>query len=822
MRTIPLALAAGLQTSLLAALFANAGPTAAQPALNPAAPAASAPGGRPALQPSTTLQALPRGNAATVLPTVLQARSLRGQPELEVVAEGAAEFRRGGLVVQADRLAYDSARDLASAKGQVRVSRDGMVYSGPEMQLRVQRFEGWFAQPEFEFTQLGAGGRAQRIDFVDGTHSRATAAEYTSCPRNTDEAPAWVLRADRVSLDLENNEGIAEGASLRFLGLPILALPTLSFPLSDNRRSGWLPPLFDSDNRSGIEISAPYYWNIAPNRDATLTPRVITRRGLGLNTEFRYLEPSLQGSLAVDWLPNDRLAGRPREAVQWDHEGSWGSAGSGLRYSASVVRVSDDDWWKDFPNAGRSLTARLLPLRAGVEKAFVLPSGEGLVYARALRWQVLQGSDALVVSPYQRSPQVGVRLSGSMGLWKGAATAPGLLYSLESEYNRFTLPGGDATRAGRVGGERWHAQGSLSWPWRDPAWFVVPRLSVNAASYGPQAPLPAVLTNASSDGRSRSTRVIPSFSVDSGLAFERQIEAFGRAVQQTLEPRLLYVNTPFRAQSQLPNYDAAGKDFNFGSIYTDNQFSGVDRVSDSHQITAGFTTRFVDSQTGAEALRLGLVQRYLFRTQQVTAQTDGTPDGPPQQQRFSDALLLGSTSLVPSWTLDAAVQFNPEIQRSVRSIVGARYSPGPYQTVSATYRLARGLNEQLELGWQWPIWKDATTTPARSNALTNNGSCKGTWYGVGRVNYSLRDTRITDSVLGLEYDAGCWITRVVAERLSTGSSQATTRFMLQLELVGLSRIGSNPLKVLKDNIPGYRLLRDERRSGSPAEDAVTD
>jgi LPS-assembly protein len=811
MRISSLALAAGL-------FVHGGGAWAQQPVVAAVPSAASAPS--TALQASPSLQALPRGPASAQLPTVLQAQRIQGQPEMETVAEGAAEFRRGGLVVRADRLAYDAAKDLASAKGQVRVSRDGAVYSGPELQLRVQRFEGWFLQPQFEFTQLGAGGRAERIDFIDSTRSRATAAEYTSCPRDTANEPAWVLRADRVSLDLETNEGIAEGATLRFLGLPILALPTLSFPLSDNRRSGWLPPAFDSDNRSGVEISAPYYWNIAPNRDATFTPRIITRRGLALDTEFRYLEPSFQGTLAVDWLPNDRIAGRAREAVQWNHEGRlpWG-----VQYSSDGVRVSDDDWWKDFPNASRSLTARLLPLRLAIERPFSLPNGQGLVYARALRWQVLQGSDAVVESPYQRRPQIGVQLAGEASL-----AGQTLHYTWESEYNRFTLPNAVPARAARSDGERWHVQGSLSWPQRQPGWFVVPKLSLNGASYGPQAPLPVDLSKPQNTGTARATRVIPSFSLDTGLEFERQAQAFGQPWRQTLEPRLLYVNTPYRAQSQLPNYDAAAKDFNFGSIYSDNQFSGIDRVSDSHQITAGFTTRFVNPYSGAEALRLGLVQRYLFRTQRVAAQADGTPDGPPQEQRFSDALLLGSTNLLPAWTLDAAVQFNPEIQRSVRSIVGARYSPGPYRTVSATYRLARGLSEQLELGWQWPIGlpgmapEIARAAGRASEGSTAGNGCRSTWYAVGRINYSLRDTRVTDSVLGLEYDAGCWVARVVAERLSTGSSQATTRFMLQLELVGLSRIGSNPLKVLKDNIPGYRLLREERRAPTQNDDRAFD
>ena len=763
MRITPLALAAGL--------LAGAGAARGQAPPPPVAAAASALG----LEPSRALQPLPRGEAARRLPAVLQADRIRIQPEQETVAEGDVEFRRGGTVVKADRLSYDSAQDLAGASGHVRVSRGGAVYTGPELQLRVQRFEGFLLQPEFEFTQLGAGGRADRIDFLDSARSRATRAEYTSCPREGPEEPAWVLRADSVRLDLDSNEGMADGAVLRFLGVPILALPALSFPLSDARKSGWLPPSIDTDNRSGVELSVPYYWNIAPQRDATLTPRILTRRGLGLDSEFRYLEPRDEGLLALDWLPNDRLTGTSREALQWSH---LGSTAGGLRYAVDMVRVSDDEWWKDFRNAGRSLTPRLLPLRASVEQPFTAGTGEGLVYARAMQWQVLQGSDAPVVSPYERTPQIGLRLAAQGGAWQ---------YALETEYNRFTLPQGAAARAAREGGERVHLLGHLSYAIRAPGWWVVPRLGLNAASYRQES--------------THESRAIPTFSIDAGFEFERRTEAFGRSLHQTLEPRLLYVRTPYRMQSQLPNYDAAAKDFNFVSIYTDNQFSGIDRVSDAHQLTAGVTTRFVDATTGAEALRLGLVQRYLFRNQRVTAQADGTPDGAPLEQRFSDALVLGSTSVLPGWTLDGAMQYSPDLQRSVRSIVGVRYSPGPLRTLSTTYRLARGLNEQVEVGWQWPVF----------SAGKDGSSCKGSWYSVGRLNYSLKDSRITDSVLGVEYDAGCWIGRFVAERLSTGRSEATTRLMFQLELVGLSRIGSNPLKVLKDNIPGYRLLREERR-----------
>jgi LPS-assembly protein len=783
MRIIPLALAAGLLASggLAQGDGPGPGPTAA------AAPASAASG--VALQPSLVLRSLPRGAAAAQLPTFLRAQSLTSQAELETVAEGKAEFRRGGLVIRADRLAYDSAQDLASAKGDVRVSRDGALYKGPELQLRVQRFEGFFLEPEFEFPLLGASGRAARIDFLDGARSRATRAEYTSCPRDDGVEPAWVLRTDSVRLDFDTNEGVAEGAVLRFLGTPILALPSLSFPLSDARKSGWLPPSVSTDNRSGVEFSMPYFWNIAPNRDATITPRIISKRGLGLDTEFRYLESQLSGVVTLDWLPEDRLARRSREALLWTHEGRLDEQ---TRYAADLVRVSDDGWWKDYPGATRSLTPRLLPLHLGIERSFVLFGGTGLAYARTTQWQVLQGADTAVVAPYERVPQLGLRLGGR---------AFGLQYSVETEYNRFSLPAGDAAQAGRSGGDRVHLLGALSWPQREAGWFLVPKVSVNAAAYN----------GASVLGESRS-RVIPTLSLDTGLELERTTQAFGRAMRQTLEPRLLYVLTPYRAQSLFPNYDSAAKDFNLNSIYSDNQFSGVDRVNDANQLTAGVTSRFVDAASGAEALRVGLVQRFLFATQRETAQDDGTPDGAPVTHRLSDALLLASTTLLPRWTLDASTQYSFDLNRSVRSIVGVRYAPGPLRTLSVTYRMARGLNEQLELGWQWPIYGKA------AGSLTGDASCRGTLYAVGRVNYSLQDSRITDSLFGAEYDAGCWIARLVAERLSTGSSQATTRLMLQLELVGLSRIGSNPLKVLKDNIPGYRLLREERRSPSATDD----
>jgi LPS-assembly protein len=721
------------------------------------------------------------------------------------VAEGAVRFRRGPLTMKADRIEYQQATDTARATGNVEISRGGNTYSGPELQLKVQSFEGYFVSPSYHFGRFDAGGSADRFVFLDDSRGLAYGATYTSCPAPD---PAWVLTTDRVLLDTANDQGVAEGAVLRFYGVPILAAPSLSFPLSDRRKSGWLPPSLNFDNKSGIDVAAPYYWDIAPNRDATFTPGVLARRGAALGTEFRYLEPGYQGTINTYLLPDDREAGRTRWSLGVGHEARWeGSTVGPVDYGVSVLRVSDDNYWKDFSRNLTVVTPRLLPTDAYARRRFDSSWGDTVAYARVQRWQVLQDPDpaSAIISPYQREPQVGLRQRGGLH---------GFEWNWETEANRFT--NGDSTL---LTGSRVHALGSLARPWSPigaEGWTLTPRVSFNAASYRLDDPLP--------DGRTQASRIIPTVSLDSAWTFERETDAFGRSLTQTLEPRLLYVNTPYRDQSNLPNFDSAPNDFNVTSIYGDNVFSGVDRVSDANQVTAGVTTRFLDRSSGAEAVRLGMAQRVLLRPQRIT------PDGTPITQRLSDVLLFGGTTLIPKWWFDGTVQYSSETNRTVRSIVGARYSPGPFRTINATYRFNRNASEQIELGWQWPLnsaARDHAAATEASDALAQDGSdrvvrspsasgCSGAWYGVGRINYSRRDSRITDSIVGFEYDSGCWIGRVVAERLSTGRSEATTRLLFQLELVGLSRLGSNPLRVLKENIPGYRLLRDDSPVVAPA------
>jgi LPS-assembly protein len=727
-------------------------------------------------------------------PIALEADTIDGSPEREVNARGDVLLQQDAVVLRTDRLRYDHASGQAYASGNVRIEHQGDRFAGSELQIQLEGFTGYVLDPEYHFAVTGGGGRARRIDFVDKDRVSIEGADYTSCPRDGENGagPAWLLKSRKVDLNFAANEGVAEGAVLEFLGVPILGAPVLRFPLTDERKSGWLPPNLNLDNKKGLEVVVPYYWNIAPNFDATFAPTIYTRRGVALGGEFRWLGATNEGRTKIDFLPSDRVADRARHAVQWQHRDA---DFFGARLGVKMERASDDAYWKDFPGHIETLTPRLLARDVFTERAAPIAGLDGTAYARVQHWQVLQDQDptALVVSPYQRSPQLGWR---TLSPWPSF----GADLRVETEINRFTRPSGEASVL-LPQGLRAHLLTSLSRRWGTPGWWVEPGLKLNVAAYRMDEPL--------ADGQRNARRTIPTASVDAGMVFERDSRWFDRGFRQTLEPRMRYVYTPFRDQGGLPNFDAAATDFNVVSIFDDNAFSGIDRVSDAHQVTAGATSRWLDADTGIERLRAGAVQRYLLSDQRIT------PDGVPITQRISDVLLFGQSSLTSRWTLGAAVQYSPENDRVTRSVLSARYSPGAFRTLGVAYRFVRGSSEQFDVGWQWPVFgpaveaSGAASGPWTALARSSARDCRGTLYAVGRLNYSKLDRRVTDSLAGFEYDAGCWVGRIVAERLSTGRSEATTRLLLQLELVGLSRLGSNPLKVLKDNIPGYRLLRDD-------------
>jgi LPS-assembly protein len=759
--------------------------------LQPAAAQAQPDEPLPRLRPSPELREEIPATARDQLPTFVEGERIRGRTDIDTVIEGAAELRRGDTVIRADRLEYNTPEDLARASGNVRINKAGNIFEGPLLELKVDAFQGFFNQPRYRFLRNDAYGEAERVDFLDEKRSIIRNATYTTCQRRPGPSwmPDWILRASSIKLDSEEETGQASGAVLSFFGVPILPVPGMSFPLSDKRKSGLLPPTIGLDSVSGFETTLPYYWNIAPNRDATLYPTLMTKRGVDLGGEFRYLEPNYQGLLRANLLPNDQLRDRTRWGYAIEHEqGALRLPGMGpASLSLNINRVSDDNYWRDFSRNSSSLTQRLLAGDGRLNWAV----GPVSMMARVQKWQILQDPAAPILPPYDRAPQLNAS-------WNKPQLWGGLESNVEADFSRFRRA--ERLIGGQPDGDRTYTLAQLSRPWRAPGWFVVPKAQLHATHYAFDGALPGT-------GRTSADRSVPTFSLDGGLLFERNASYFGRAFTQTLEPRAFYVYTPFRDQSRLPVYDSGLNDFNFATVYTENPFGGNDRIADNNLLTLGATTRLLDPDTGAEAARFGVAQRFRFRDQRVTL-----PGDPPVSERLSDVLFGASVNLVPQWGLDSTVQYNPKTNQSIRSTVGARYSPGNYRVLSAAYRLQRGLSEQLDLGWQWPLndlWGDKGTPLG-----AGMGEGEGRWYSVGRLNLSLRDRRLVEGLVGLEYDAGCWLGRVVVERLQSGVNQSNKRILFQLEFVGFTRVGSNALQTLKENIPRYQYLRE--RSVTPS------
>ena len=728
----------------------------------------------------------------------LQGQRLRVRPDLDLVVEGEASIRKPGVSIQAGRLSLDQSQDVVEATGQVRLNRPGSVLTGPKLTLQIDSFQGTLTQPTFELYKSGAYGQAAQIDFVDDQRAIVREASYTTCRRTPgpEWLPAWVLKATRLNLDEEESTVRAEGVQLRFQDVPVLGIPAVTFPMTSERKSGLLSPVVGITTNNGVELAQPYYFDIAPNRDATVTTHLMSKRGVAVDTEFRYLERDYSGQARLNLMPTDSLLNQSRWGWSSQHNGtvdtgldSVGRVGLGL----NLNRVSDDDYWRDFPRSGLALTQRLLPSTG------VLSWGRGnlSMTAQVQRWQTLQDITAPITPPYDRAPQIGLRY----GQWQ----ADGLDWSVQADTTRFEasydrIPlASTAVRPVPRNGERSFVLAQVSRPWIRPWGFVTPKLQLHATRYQLDQPLDS--------GERSANRVLPTFSLDSGLVYERETQWFGRGVTQTLEPRAFYARTPFRDQSLLPVYDSGATDFNLSTIYSENAYVGHDRLVDNDALTLGVTSRFFDANNGAEMLRVGVAQRIRFSDQQVVL-----PDQPAAESGLSDLLLGAGVRWDDRWSIDATVQVNSQTDRVSRSTFQGRFSPGPYRVLNAAYRLNQGVSEQVDLGWQWPLSdllgrRDAASESAWTRT-PGQGLGPDRWYSVGRLNFSLTEGRMVDSLLGLEYDGGCWIGRIAFERIQSTVSTATSRLLFQLEFIGLARVGASPLNALRTNIPRYQNLRD--------------
>ncbi|HUI99403.1 MAG TPA: LPS assembly protein LptD, partial [Usitatibacter sp.] len=515
----------------------------------------------------------------------LEADRVQAQGRDEVVATGNVVLRQLGASIRADRLEYDGKDQAATATGHVQLERNGDKASGPRLYYRLDNGTGEMDTPVFEFPKTGerriaTRGVAARAELEDQQKSRLFAAEYTSCPAPRDD---WFLRVKELDVDGSRNVGAAYNSTVYFLGVPILYMPYVSFPLDNKRRSGFLAPTFGSSGQSGFDASLPYYWNIAENLDTTITPKIFTKRGIQVADEFRYLEPKFSGQFDGEFLPSDRITRTNRWFVGLHHMEQFGH---GWSAAVNAQEVSDDNYFRDLSTKIALTSQTNLPHDA----AIAYNDDTWSFMTRALSYETLQDPNGPPVPiPYRILPQM--TLTGSR------QNVHGFDWQVSTEASSFSHPT-------LVEGERFILNPSLSMPLRRSYGYVVPKIEYYYLRYN----LRDHITSPLDDG----PLSLPIASVDSGLYFDRSIEWGGRGFDQTLEPRLYYLYVPFRDQSHLPNFTTAEKDFSFAQIFTDNRFVGGDRVGDANQITFGLTSRMIESATGLERLTASIGQVYYF------------------------------------------------------------------------------------------------------------------------------------------------------------------------------------------------------------------
>jgi LPS-assembly protein len=695
-------------------------------------------------------------------PVVARAEEITGSPDREVNLARDVEIIKGQTRMTADTACFKAVENEVTAQGNVNMWRFGDRYKGDALQLNLDSGKGWVLHPQYRMELNNAQGKANRIDFINDDVAAVTEGTYSTCEGPN---PDWYLKADTLRLDSGRDVGTAGKTVVYFKGVPIIGTPAMSFSLSGARRSGWLPPSIGFGSKGSGEVMVPYYFNIAPNRDLTLFPRMIFRRGLQMGATARYIGETdagpYNGETHAELLVHDRVTSTDRWLINSVH----GQAvAPGLSYGWNVRAASDDEYPSDFSKSISNSAERQLlrELRSDYQSQF------WSLAARVQNYQVLQdpaaaANPALTVPrPYDRLPQINFHA--------GRYDVAGFDWAVDAELTRFSHPT-------LVRGNRAVLVPQVSYPFVRPGYFITPKVMLNASKYDIDA------ANPGAPGASL-TRVLPTFSLDSGMVFERPGNLFGKAVTQTLEPRLFYVRTPYKDQSQFPNFDSAEAGFNFAQIFTENRFIGSDRIADANQVTAALVSRYIEGN-GAERLRLALGQRFYFNPQRV--QLD--PNAKLNQSR-SDVLLAAGGRVADDWSFDSAIQYNASGHSVFSSNYGLQWLAGAKKVVNAEYRYQRDSFKNIDLSSQWPL------------------SLR--WYGVGRVSYSLRDRKVLESLIGLEYKADCWVFRMGAQRFVTAAQTTSTPVFFQLELNGLSKLGlGNPLESFYKSIPGYARLNPE-------------
>ncbi len=726
----------------------------------------------------------------------------------QIEFEGNVIITRDVQSLTADKAIYNKTSNTFDALGNVIITEPDIRLEGDSARYQTDVRKGRLDNARYELPSRPAQGVADNINFKPG-EVKLSNPTYSTCPAGAQD---WVLKSSDLQLYTEEGYGEGKNVILKFKDIPVAYTPYIRFPLTDQRESGFLLPTIGSSSNNGFELATPYYFNIAPEQDATVTPKILSDRGLMLGGQYRYLGKNYSGEVYGEWL-HDRIYDEPREVVDvaarenvigevpvdgklvpkdipqnrgafsLQQRANWRNGWSGF---VDYNYVSDNYYLEDFGNNIRDKSETNL-VREGV----VSYNGEVFDFmARAQGYQQLRS----YTHTYSRLPQLLLTANKNYELY-GADIDTGFSTDLTQFSNNWEDYLDD-----RVESTRYQLRPFIRMPFRNSYSFVIPKISLDMVTYK--------LRNEDKDPYAHlydddsPSRVAPIVSLDSGLYFDRELSLFNLPMQQTLEPRLYYLYVPDKDQSDIPLFDTGRTTFSFNQLFRENRFNGHDRLGDANQLTAAVTTRFIDNQNGAERFVASIGQIYYFEDRDVTLRYDrnGQPIQLPEDTQSGSSIAAElSSQFAHNWYTGASLLYNPyDGGQTQEGRYRLQFKSDRYHIANFDYLYRVNDYEQIDVSAYWKI------TPR--------------WRGLGRWNYSFYDQAALgednknkgytlEALLGVEYDSCCYALRLVVGREQDSyNSEADNRIMLQLQLKGLGSVGNISGRSLANDIPGFEPL----------------
>jgi LPS-assembly protein len=684
-----------------------------------------------------------------------------------ITLEGDVAINQGNRQVKADDAILNRSRNELALSGNIEIREPDQLIRGDKAFFDTATGFGRIENARFVQHSQQLHGTAEIAERTSEYVIEMEQATFSQC---VPEDEAWLMKTSDLTLDHESGLGTAKHARLYIGSVPVLYTPYLSFPIDDRRMSGFLFPTLGSGS-SGFDLTAPYYLNLAPNYDATIAPRYVADRGAMAEAEFRKLNHYGQWTLAGSHLSNDDITGEDRWLGTVQHEGK-----ISRRWTTGVdyTKVSDDEFFDDFTL--NSIDARRethLDQRANV----TYTSADWISTLRVIDYQTIDDNNQ---EPYKRLPQLIVENRGS-----GANFAPDLIFL--GEYTEFDHDESIDEGGTFAVGQRIYGEAGISYPMHWPARFIVPTLKARHVSYDLDEVSPG-------DNDSPSTTT-PVASLDMGLIFERSTAFGGTAFTQTLEPRLYYLYSDYKDQSDQQNFDTGRLTFSYDQLFRDTRFSGHDRLDDADQVSVGVTTRFLNDETGDEVFSASIGQIFYFDDRRVSLD----PTAPIPQDQLSNSNIAGGLFYQPheQFWLTSNLLWDSRDGNINEGGFGAHYQAQNQAVYNLGSRYRRN---------------GATNSGSTVRDLNNvDGSVvyplSEQWKVFARYQYDIEENRSQEDLFGFEYSSCCWVGRIVYQRAITDDdNNSITRdnvVLLEFQLKGMGSLGSKTKSLLEESIFGY-------------------